>query len=689
MMKWYSIIILFFTIATLAVAQPIWEPTNGPYGGDINAITRAEDGRLFAGTFLGGLYLSNDSGLTWSYQNFRGEPINALAISFDAQVLVGTQSHGLLYQPNGREWVNMIGSLTYQNVSGIAVNQDNGTIYILAGDQYMISFSVYQSTDFGVTWTAISQGLSNAYYFQGLSIAPNGDLYGGGFGEIYRRANNGSTWTTQRLTPASATIDCFAFQGTSIYAGGTRVFASTNNGTSWVERDTITGRPMVYALSVTPSNELYAATNRGVHRKLATTGWSGSLTDHGFYALYAQNAGWMVAGSRADGIFRSINGNTWTMSPGITANSPFTIEYRGTNGLYLGATNGVFRSTNDGGSWARISSPTKDINCFDAAGSGTLYAGFSYDGLYQSADNGTSWTRAGLVDSNLTFVVTAPMGNLYASTGRTILRSSNGGTSWTTFTNTVSSVYTIYVVPSLIPESWGLLIGTNAGIYSCLEDGRNWAFSGLQTVAAYQITMNGEMNLFAATSQGVFRSTNGGQSWSQTPFHQASTRIVGTQEGVLFFNSDSGVYRSADNCATWSLMNQGLSSHGISTMCITPTGRLFAGIIGEPVYRTQGSAVGVPEPALTELPTRAILRPNYPNPFNSTTMISYDLPQASITQLEIFNANGQLVTTLHAGMQTAGTHEIAWHATNLSSGIYWSKLTVGSNSYSRKVLLLK
>jgi len=88
------------------------------------------------------------------------------------------------------------------------------------------------------------------------------------------------------------------------------------------------------------------------------------------------------------------------------------------------------------------------------------------------------------------------------------------------------------------------------------------------------------------------------------------------------------------------------------------------------------------------------LRNNYPNPFNPTTTIKYQLPEATDVRLEIFNVVGQVVRTVVADPQDAGRYTVQWDATNdggqpLSSGIYFYRLQAGEFQQVNKMLLLK
>ncbi|MCK4338786.1 MAG: T9SS type A sorting domain-containing protein [Candidatus Cloacimonetes bacterium] len=83
------------------------------------------------------------------------------------------------------------------------------------------------------------------------------------------------------------------------------------------------------------------------------------------------------------------------------------------------------------------------------------------------------------------------------------------------------------------------------------------------------------------------------------------------------------------------------------------------------------------------------LNQNYPNPFSSTTSISYYLPKSDNMKLQIYNARGQLVETLVDNYETVGNHSIIWDVKNLSSGIYFYKLEIGNTSITKKMLLVR
>lgn len=94
------------------------------------------------------------------------------------------------------------------------------------------------------------------------------------------------------------------------------------------------------------------------------------------------------------------------------------------------------------------------------------------------------------------------------------------------------------------------------------------------------------------------------------------------------------------------------------------------------------------------LPDDYSLGQNYPNPFNPTTTIAYALPESGDVTLQVFNINGQVVSTLIDESQPAGYHQIEWdgHASNgapAATGVYFYRLTTNDFVESKKMMLLK
>ncbi|HNW61120.1 MAG TPA: glycoside hydrolase family 2 TIM barrel-domain containing protein [bacterium] len=100
------------------------------------------------------------------------------------------------------------------------------------------------------------------------------------------------------------------------------------------------------------------------------------------------------------------------------------------------------------------------------------------------------------------------------------------------------------------------------------------------------------------------------------------------------------------------------------------------------------SAVELPQEE-PNLPQSFHLAAAYPNPFNSRTVIRYELPQAAEVRLDLLNLRGEVVATLERGMHPAGRFETAWESRGAASGIYLVRLRSGGQVQLQKITLLR
>ncbi len=113
--------------------------------------------------------------------------------------------------------------------------------------------------------------------------------------------------------------------------------------------------------------------------------------------------------------------------------------------------------------------------------------------------------------------------------------------------------------------------------------------------------------------------------------------------------------------------------------------------IDDIIVNTASSAIGEPASGVA---TDFQLYQNFPNPFNPTTTIAFDLPTSDAVQVTVFNSLGQGVKSLVSGTMTAGNHQLVWDGRNnlgqeVPAGVYYYQLKSASFSETRKMLLIK
>ena len=89
------------------------------------------------------------------------------------------------------------------------------------------------------------------------------------------------------------------------------------------------------------------------------------------------------------------------------------------------------------------------------------------------------------------------------------------------------------------------------------------------------------------------------------------------------------------------------------------------------------------------MPTTYVLDQNYPNPFNPVTKITYEIPVQSNVLLKVYDIIGNEVATLVNEPKPAGSYNILFDATNLSSGVYFYRMQAGDYIEAKKMIYLK
>ena len=113
----------------------------------------------------------------------------------------------------------------------------------------------------------------------------------------------------------------------------------------------------------------------------------------------------------------------------------------------------------------------------------------------------------------------------------------------------------------------------------------------------------------------------------------------------------------------------------------TPTSRLI---------RTGPDSVLLPvDDPSSILPPSSFILSAFPNPFNPTTELRFDLPRAARVSLQVFDIVGREVATLIDGVRPSGRHTVTFDATTLPSGLYFARIQSAANTQTQKLILLK
>lgn len=261
---------------------------------------------------------------------------------------------------------------------------------------------------------------------------------------------------------------------------------------------------------------------------------------------------------------------------------------------------GVLRSTDGGETWTAVIPSVDDawVVSFDPQQPLTAYAGTVNAGFYKSVDEGKTWTAQ---DTGLTSMdvraVSAGSGLIVIGTAQGVFYSNDGAASWHSLGLSSLSIAAV----GLLPKSTGATIfagadnGSGLGGYLGIAQDLSgtWApvkggFPGDAVVAGLAIgsAPSGGVQppVLAGTSEGLFRSDDGGVTWSAVGGLPSSdfnlVAFNGANPDQIYVGSDAdqgngGVWRSLDRGASWSPLGTGLPSNPrVTALALQPTNPL-------------------------------------------------------------------------------------------------------------------
>jgi len=183
--------------------------------------------------------------------------------------------------------------------------------------------------------------------------------------------------------------------------------------------------------------------------------------------------------------------------------------------------------------------------------------------------------------------------------------------------------------------------------------------------------------------------TYGGQWAVYVCFGRAAGWIkMGTNTYYSYYDAHgAGAQRSSPKSGTFYGELLGLDSLGNPVYGLGPQGDIIR--INNYVRLVRGeSTIGINNLGST-IPTSFTLYQNYPNPFNPTTNIEFSIPISGNVSLIIYNILGKEVATLYNGFLNAGSYIEHFDGSNLSSGVYFYRLTAGDFIETKKMLMIK
>lgn len=471
-----------------------------------------------------GLWYSNDRGSTWSLYGGlpSGEAIQSVVWNA-GRLVAGAASSGIFTSDDsGGTWVNRHPTTT---VNALVMSGQTGFAATSAG--------VLRSVDGGDTWSGATNGLPASSFRTVAMVGTAVFAAAPGVG-VFRSSNGGFDWDPVTMLPDTPVQALFS-DGGSILAGTAAGVFRSEDGVQWTESSAGLPRAEVRSL-LWHGTRLLQGGEAGVwvSDDSAST-WrpmSFGLADRAVRALHV-GASHLIAGT-VSGLYRMpLTDSVWTRcDQGFT--DPY-IESIGQIGpAILVGTNwgGIYRTTDDGSTWAHVASgrpfafATLDSTVFVA----------NELGVHSSEDSGITWTwRSSGVMFGAGRAIVSARGVLFAGSesGDGVIASTDRGVTWTPRTDGLSN----WFIQALGAAGEHVFVGTTVGAQVIHKDSSTWrtVTGDLADVWFRQLKRSGS-SLYAATSIGAFHRPLAGMIGSvQDPeVSSDSSRVIGPSSVRVF-----------------------------------------------------------------------------------------------------------------------------------------------------------
>ncbi|CAN5539912.1 hypothetical protein BH10BAC5_BH10BAC5_05800 [soil metagenome] len=720
-------------VGTIAIDQNnpnnLYIGTGENYG--YQASLNGLDNRLTRGMYGIGILKSTNAGLNWTksldwtYQSQTGV-WKILINPKNSSILYAGTSEGVYKSSNSGSTWNLM--LNFKMVVDMEIDAvDTNVVYASIGDLTNISplpnVGIYKTTDSGLNWVKLTGGLPATWtgkttielYKNNPKIIYASVANDLSYVGLYKSTNAGVNWTVGSTTVNTSNQGWYnnglfvkSNDSTQVLIGTLNVERSTNSGSSFSTRSD------------------WSAWNTGAVNPGDPEGPSNFVhADVHYFAsnpldpnkIYIIADGGLYRSNDFGGTFYSCNGGFVTSQ----FYNSFANSYQDSNfalgglqdnrsGLYQANPNNAFYKTFVGdGFWCGVNSANDNI----------VYTEYSYGDINQSVNRGLSWSDIGMPGSgnassfafSAPFVVCRSNSNVIYGGGLGIYKSTTGSGSWNgpfgaaTFNN--MKVLSIAVSNKSTDTLYcGTIPGASAGgIYRSFNGGANWTNVTGALPQKYPIDMNVNQNnvnevfvTYGGFGNGhVFRSTNAGTNWTDisSGLPDVPTESVVTDPLYptnIYVGNDLGVYVSTNSGSTWNLFSTGMPTAMIFDLSISyPNRKLRAATYGNGIWERLlvQNPVSVSNIS-TGIPDGFRLYQNFPNPFNPSTNIRFDILKNSNIKIRVYNSQGKEIEQLVNTELNAGSYEIMWNATSVPSGVYFYIMeSAGKIVESKKMLLVK
>lgn len=588
-------VLLFLTSALWASQWAVL----GPDGGDVRSLTYDphNPNRIFLGNSTGKLFLSEDGGHSWVRFAHLGDGddyvLDRIAISTQDSNTMFVAAWSVQNQQAGDVFRSMDGGKTWQTLPGMH-GKSVRAFAISASDPQILAAGaldgVFRSMNGGETWQKISPASDEIKNIESLAIDPKNPsvIYAGTWHLAWKTPDGGANW--EHINKEKGLIDdSDVFSMIVDSSNSSVVFASACSGIYKSENageqfHKIQGIPFsarrTRVLKQDPSNPqiVYAGTTEGLWKTMDQGKTWKQVSNPDVVVndvlVDPRNSQRVLLATDRAGVLASDNGvQTLAASNHGYAHryvSSIVADKNDSNTILVGLVNnrelgGVFFSGDRGDHWLQKSSGLGDRDVFSLkqTATGEFVAGTNH-GIFLLPASGSTWHPINTIINEKTSLRTVKKGAKNSAAAKpTVVRS--------TMDVHVSDIEVAH-------KRW--MAATSAGLFTSSNAGKSWSGGPVMgKVDLVSVKSNGEL-VVAATRTDVLVSTDSGMSWKQSSLPSYVMNIRGvaiTPDHQILIASGQGAYRSSDSGLSWQRSFNGLPDSNISSISYDESGnRLLA-----------------------------------------------------------------------------------------------------------------
>jgi photosystem II stability/assembly factor-like uncharacterized protein len=672
--------------------------------------------------FAGFIMKTSDGGSNWISQSVTSitgtsTMYGVYALDADNVVVTGNSNYIFRSTNGGETWTQP--ASPFASTSFREVKFTSATTGFVVGNYSRIA----KTTDGGFTWSAVNSTTTSTQLWS-LTFNNTGTigLASGASSALLRTTNGGDSWTPVTGFPASLTFYSVRFGSDNVaYLSGSNgyYFKSTDAGATWTD--------ISYHFTTKALNDVSFADNLTGY--IVATGFIAKTTDGGMSwteqtspfagdinEVVSPSPNFAVAGCDAGWILRTTDGGAnWSqIATGITGTNSDILAIDFINdslGMAVGY-NGTTALTADGGATWKPGGTITGGNPWDMDMVDDSYAWVAATGerIFRTTDGGMTWEQQLAMGGLGTYGISFANRNIGVAggTGGNTYYTTNGGDTWTpAVTKPGNTVWGIHMMESPVYGTVALTACASGYVFKSTDGGANWTSEPRMTINTFDdVYMTDAAHAWFVGSSGA---VIGYYEPANIPVELKSFTAFASENSVtLIWSTATEVNNSGFEVEKYNISESEKAGSDVWTRIAFIEGKGTSSELSAYSYTDKNLAAGTYSYRLKQIdfdgtykyynltetveigtPGSFELLQNYPNPFNPVTRIKYNIPSDAYVTLNVYNSLGEEVASLVNTEQTAGFYETSFNAVNLSSGVYYYKLTAGSFSVTRKMILIK